>query len=626
MSATSAQRRRFREECEKRFTEEENRVITAALAVAEAAHEGQRRGTGEPYVCHSIAVAEILLEWRLDAPTITAALLHDVPEDTDVPLERLRAEFGEEIGDLVESVTKLSHIRLPQENVDFQVENLRRLFLAMAKDLRVVLLKLADRLHNMRTIEGVAVEKRERIGRETLEVYGPLADRLGMGEVRSELDDRGFRASAPQEYAWTKLQVEALYNRRASYMSRVQREFAKALKDEGITATISSRTKNLYSLHQKLLMKERDIDRIYDFFAVRVIVPTMEDCYHGMGIIHQLWQPLPHRIKDYIAVPKQNGYRSLHTTIFGPDKHLLEVQLRTEQMHREAELGVAAHAVYAEGKEARQASHEQLQVMKQLASWQDELKESTGPLENFKLDLFADRIFVFTPKGAPFSLPAGATPIDFAYHVHTEVGNTCTGAKVNGVIVPLDSILKNGDVVEVLTVRSSRPKRDWLQYVRTGHARSQIRGYFRKQAREVNLAAGKELLEQTLKRFGRTSASLGKTEWEKLTVAAGRDQEMLLVALGEGSIGAQTILRTLGLEMVPERKAPKPAGPAPMTVALSGLSSLLTKRAQCCNPQPPQPIIGYITLGKGISIHRASCPQVKNLPDPARLLSVSWED
>lgn len=613
----------FRKLVAESFDDAQARQIEQALRRAEKAHHGQKRGTGEPYVYHSIAVATILMDWRLDAEVIVAALLHDVPEDTAVSLAEVEAEFGADIAHLVESVTKLSRIRLPAEDIDYEIENLRRLFLAMAEDVRVVLLKLADRLHNIRTIEGVSADKQARIGRETVEIYAPLADRLGMGEVRGELDDRGFRAADPGEYAWVKKQIEQRYNQSAEYMSEVKRTFEATLSAEGIDATVSSRTKNLHSLYKKLLDKERDIDRVYDFFAVRVVVPTVEDCYQSMGVVHQHWQPLPHRIKDYIAVPKMNGYRSLHTTIFGPGKHMLEVQIRTEQMHHEAEWGVAAHAVYADNKQSRLASTEQLQLMKQLASWQEELKGPGHVLDRVKLDMFADRIFVFTPKGAPFSLPAGANPVDFAYIVHTEVGHMCHGAKVNGVIVPLDSPLSNGDIVEILTKKNSEPKRDWLKFVRTGHARSAIKSYFRKEDRDIHVRKGREELDNALKKHNLHLSKLTKDQQARVAETLHvKEFEDALASLGETGGSVTSVLRVLGLEQVGERKA-KP--PVTKDAAISGLHSLLTKRALCCKPQPPQGIIGYVTLGKGISIHRDSCPQVPNLPDPSRLISVSWE-
>lgn len=618
-----AELQRFRKVIYHSFSKQEGSQLERALSVAEAAHHGQFRGTGEPYVCHSVAVAEILLEWHLDADVITAALLHDVPEDTDVTLGELKDDFGDDIAQLVESVTKLSGIRLPKEDVDYEVENLRRLFLAMAKDPRVVLLKLADRLHNIRTIEGVPAAKRARIGRETVEIYAPLADRLGMGELRGELDDRGFRAANPKEYAWVKNQIEQRYNQSAAYMSEVKRIFESTLAAENIEAVVSSRTKNLHSLYKKLLDKERDIDRVYDFFAVRVVVPTVEDCYQSMGVVHQHWQPLPHRIKDYIAVPKLNGYRSLHTTIFGPEKHLLEVQIRTKQMHHEAEWGVASHAVYADKKKSRLATPEQMHLMKQLASWQEELTGTGQVVDQVKLDMFSDRIFVFTPKGAPFSLTAGATPVDFAYAVHTEVGHTCQGAKVNGIIVPLDSNLSNGDVVEILTRKNATPKRDWLGFVHTGHARSAIKSYFRRGDRAPHVRHGREELDRALRKHGLTVGDLTKDQQAKAAEALHvREFEDALASLGESGGSSSTVLRALGLEQVGERRT-KPL--PPKNAAISGFHSLLTKRALCCKPRPPQEIVGYVTLGKGISIHRAACPQVPKLPDPSRLISVNWE-
>ena len=393
--------------------------------------------------------------------------------------------------------------------------------------------------------------------------------------------------------------------------------------------TINARTKNLHSLYQKLLQRERDIDKIYDLFAVRVIVDSIEDCYQGMGVIHRRWQPLPHRIKDYIAVPKQNGYRSLHTTIFGPDNRLLEVQLRTPEMHEEAELGIAAHAVYAEGKRSVKAKSDQLAVMRQLASWQDEIAAAPEFVDRFKLDLFSKRVFAFTPKGSVHSLPAGSTPVDFAYAVHTEVGNTCTGAKVNGVLVSLDTELANGDVVEIVTSKSGTPKQGWLRFVRTGGARSNIRAHFRKQKRADNLKAGREMMETILGEHGLTVAGLGKPETAALAELPpqGKGLDDVLVALGEGRLTQSQILRALGLEAptpTPRRQKPRPVERT-LAISLSGLDTLATNPAKCCKPKAGDAIVGYITLGRGISIHRRDCKQVPKLPDPTRVVPVTWK-
>lgn len=631
MSQTSELAKEFLAKAGTRFGKRQVAVLERALTVATNAHEGQKRGTGEPYVTHSVSVAYTLLSWNLDAPTVAAALLHDVPEDTAVTLPELAKDFGDEIAGLVEAVTKLSVVRLPKDDVDYQAENLRRLFLAMAKDVRVVLLKLADRLHNMTTLKGVKPEKRRRIALETLEVYAPLADRLGMGEVRSELDDLGFRYAEPKEYEWTKRQVQQTHLKQERYAVTVKREFQDVLKAEGINSTINARTKNLYSLYRKLLQKERDIEQIYDFFAVRVIVATVEDCYQGMGVIHQHWQPLPHRMKDYIAVPKLNGYRSLHTTVFGPHDRLLEVQFRTKEMHEEAELGIAAHAVYAEDKESVKAGTEQLAVMRQLASWQEELAESPD-FSRFKLDLFSKRVFVFTPKGAVHSLPAGSTPVDFAYTVHSEVGSSCVGAKVNGVIVPLDTVLRNGDVVEILTQSNSVPKRDWLGFVRTGAARTNIRTYFRHQAREDNAVAGKDLFDQLLKKHDRGAKSLtGAEDARLLKLRQGiHSREDLFAALGEGTLSTEAVARALKLESSKPavKPSPTPSGRTvkqPRGLTVEGGATIASTPAMCCKPKAGDRVVGYITVGRGISIHRRDCPQVAKLPDRSRIVAVSWK-
>lgn len=625
-SAISKARAELTDAVSERFSAAEKRVLERSVELAEQSHAGQLRGTGEPYVCHPLKVAQIVADWQLDPDTIVAAVLHDLLEDTPVSSADLRKEFGEKVTGLVEALTKLGTVRVPKDESAYDSEELRRVLLAMAKDVRVVLLKLADRLHNVLTIKGIRPAKRERFARETLEIYAPLADRLGMGEVRSTLEDQGFRYADPKEYAWTKRQVQATYGKRERYIAVVKRQFEDTLKAENIPAEISARTKNLHSLYRKLLQKERDIDKIYDLFAIRVIVDSVEDCYRSMGLIHANWQPLPHRIKDYIAVPKLNGYRSLHTTIFGPQERLLEVQFRTRRMHEEAELGVAAHAFYAEAKESVSAADRDLALMKQLASWQEELEESDEVVDRFKLDMFVDRIFAFTPKGAVHSLPAGATPVDFAYTVHTEVGHMCRGAKVNGVIVPLDAPLANGDVVEVLTSKQQTPKRDWLGFVRTGHARSSIRAWFRSESREDDETKGRQLVDAWLKKGERPAfAKLPVAERDAIVAAVpqAHSAEDALAKVGAGSVTIARIERVLDPPKRAARKRPAPR--RALGVTLSGASGLATKFAKCCVPRKPVKIVGYVTVGKGISIHRADCSQVRRHGNSQRLTAVNWQ-
>jgi GTP diphosphokinase / guanosine-3',5'-bis(diphosphate) 3'-diphosphatase len=611
-----------------RFKAGQLKPVEAAIKLATSGHAGVRRGTGEPYVCHPLAVAEILSEWKLDLPTIVAAVLHDLPEDTKVSFAEIERQFGEEVAKLVEGVTKLAAVRIPQADIVYEVENLRRLFLAMAQDLRVVLLKLADRLHNIRTIEGIPAVKRQRFGRETLEIFAPLADRLGMGEVRFELAETGFQYAYPKEHDWTKRQVQDNVRKSQRYLGLVKRTFSKELAKERIKAEIDARVKNLYSLYRKLVEKQRDIDKVYDLFAIRIIVDTVERCYQSMGVIHRHWQPLPHRIKDYIAVPKLNGYRSLHTTVFGPGNKLVEVQFRTQGMHDEAEHGVAAHAIYETAKRSVKAQPEQVAVMKQLKSWQGEIRESTEFIQRFKLDLFADRIFIFTPKGALYSLPRDATPVDFAYAVHTDVGHRCRGAKVNGVIAPLNTQLGNGDVVEVITRRELAPKRDWLGFVRTGHARSAIRRFLRQHARGDNLVAGRELLATTLKAHDLSRRKLTDRQTKALIdrVPGAKSLDDVIARLGEGQLTTAGVLRALGLTVAPATRRPVRRPGRKASVVVSGASDLPTKLAACCRPRPGTPIIGYATVSKVISIHAERCPQVANLPDPSRLVAVSWQE
>ena len=605
-----------------RFNAAELTRLGQAIEFAAEAHCGQLRGTGEPYVSHSLQVADILLDWQLDPPTVIAAVLHDVPEDTDRTLDEVRFVFGDEIAGLVAAVTKLSGVRIPKGQTAYRVENLRRLFLAMAEDIRVVLLKLADRLHNMRTLEGVKPHKRQRIATETLEVFAPLADRLGMGEVRSELDDLGFKYADPREYAWTAQQVRQSATRRDRYITVAKHELSELLVAEGITAELSARIKNLYSLHRKLLEKDRDIDRIYDLFAIRVIVDTVEECYRGMGAIHQRFQPLPHRIKDYIAVPKSNGYQSLHTTIFGPQQRMLEVQLRTRAMHEAAELGVAAHAIYAESKRSVAAPEEQLEVMRQLSSWHDELAAG-GDVEGMKLDLFAKRVFVFTPRGAIHSLAAGSTPIDFAYSVHTEVGHSCVGAKINGALVSLETELRNGDIVEILTASGSQPKRDWLRFVKSGGARSAIRAALRKSGREETLKAGQVKMGELAERTDFDQKEL-ITTWASDLIAAvpqADSIEDVYAALGDNLVTVERLARVIK-PPVTRRKLVPSDGPG--QVVVQGASGVRTRLARCCQPRPPQGIRGYVTVGHGITIHDRRCRQV-TVANPDRLVQASWQ-
>ncbi|MEX2043420.1 MAG: RelA/SpoT family protein [Patescibacteria group bacterium] len=622
-STISAAHRRLHRRLD-RFTDGQRDQIERAFRLARKSHDGQYRRTGEPYVCHCLEVAILLCDWRLDAPTVAAALLHDVPEDTAVTIGQVKDEFGRDVANLVEAVTKLSSVRLPKTDVPVETENLRRLFLAMAEDLRVILLKLADRLHNIRTIVGIRPEKRKRFAVETIEIFAPLADGLGMGEVRAELSDRAFEYAHPRAYRELTGEVQDAIKEGERYLSQVKRRFAAVLAEEGIETKVDARTKTLYSLYRKLQEKQRDIDKVYDLFAVRVIVDSVADCYRGMGIIHRTWQPLPHRIKDYIAVPKSNGYRSLHTTVFGPQNRLLEVQFRTWRMHDEAEHGVAAHVVYADGKRPKRATDEQSAMMRRLKSWQDEVAESADFVQRFKLDLFTNRIFVFTPKGQVHSLPAGSSPVDFAYSVHTEVGHSCRGAKVNGVIVPLDSALANGDVVEILR-GDAKPNRNWLKSVRTGHARWAIRRYFRLHDRGAVAAAGRKELAALLQRH-RRSGTPTKAEWRRLAdVLPGTpDEAGVLAAIGERRLSEAAVVRTLGLaKAAPLPRRPR-RRPAPGKVIVANQWGLPTRLARCCTPQPPGPIMGYITLQKTVSIHRESCPQVRRSSDPARLVAARW--
>ena len=621
-------------------------LIRRAYEFAASAHEGQTRKSGDPFIVHPLAVATALADLRLDAATICAALLHDVAEDTNVDLTRIRSAFGAEVAALVEGVTKVRQAEdrlsdpgaraVPLTRDESSAESMRRMFLAMAEDIRVVLIRLADRLHNMRTLDFMPVVKRRRIAAETMEIYAPLASRLGIWQIKWELEDLAFRHLEPEAYKEIARKLASRRVQRERYIAQVLAQLREVLKKHGVEADISGRPKHIYSIWRKMQNRGVDFQNIYDLLALRVIVHDVADCYHALGVVHQLWRPIAGQFDDYIAMPKDSLYQSLHTTVVGPEGRPLEIQIRTVEMHRVAEYGIAAHWRYKEGGRRDTKYDEKIAWLRQLLDWQQDLAGAQEFVESLKTDIFQDQVYVFTPRGEIRELPAGSTPLDFAYRIHTDIGHRCIGAKVNGRLVSLDYTLKNGEIVEILTSKAPKgPSRDWLNpnlsYVKTAHAREKIRQWFRRQQREENIARGREALEKELARVG-----LSRTAPEE--VAALFKFETLdefLIAVGCGEISPQSVAMKLLGEQQPAAVAtpvtePRPDGarPQPSTAAtgvqVRGVGDLLTRIARCCNPVPGEPIVGYITRGKGITVHRADCTNMANEDERDRLVPVEW--
>ncbi|MCD6520941.1 MAG: bifunctional (p)ppGpp synthetase/guanosine-3',5'-bis(diphosphate) 3'-pyrophosphohydrolase [Anaerolineae bacterium] len=621
--------------------------INKAIRFAAEAHAGRKRASGEPFMVHPLEVAMILTDLRMDVPTIVAGLLHDVVEDTQVSLEEIRQEFGETVARLVDGVTKLQRVerksRLGEEEggeeeeeaasvseEDFlderQAENLRKMFLAMVDDIRVVIIKLADRLHNMRTLEHLPPEKRLRKARETLDVFAPLANRLGIWQLKWQLEDLAFRHLEPERYREIARLLAERRVERAEYLKRVIAVLERRLKEEGIQARITGRPKHIYSIYQKMRTKSRDFSEIYDVHGVRIIVQEVRECYQVLGIVHALWKPIPGEFDDYIAMPKENLYQSLHTAVIALDGKPLEVQIRTEEMHRIAEYGIAAHWRYKEGAKRDATLEAKINWLRQATEWREEVRDARQFVNSLKTDVFPERVYVFTPKGDIIDLPKGATPVDFAYQIHSEIGHRCRGAKVDGRLVSLDYQLRTGEQVEILTAKQGGPSRDWLnphlKYVATQRARQKIRQWFRRQEREQNIAAGKEILDHEMQRLGFDQGSYA----EIAQLFKYSDVDDFLAAVGYGDISPAQIARKIddatatGVQLkfktIPEE--------AVSDIQVTGVGDLLTRLANCCNPVPGDPIVGYITRGKGITVHRADCPNILHLKDKERLIPVSW--
>ncbi len=614
--------------------------ITKAYEYAEAAHSGQKRISGEPYITHPHEVALILADIEMDSATICAALLHDVIEDTRVSYLDLLREFGEEITLLVDGVTKLSRIDFKSRE-DAQAENLRKMFIAMAKDIRVIIIKLADRLHNMRTLNYQNERKQKEIAQETMEIFAPLAHRLGIFKFKWELEDLSFYYLEAETYHEVAKRLKQKRRERENYVNDLVEQITTGLQQIDIVADIEGRPKNIFSIYKKMLKQGKDIDEIYDKIAIRVLVDDIRECYGALGIIHTMWKPLPGRFKDYIATPKANMYQSLHTTLIGKGGEPFEVQIRTVEMHRTAEYGIAAHWRYKEGSNPKERKFdEKLSWLRQILEWQQDIKDTNEFMESLKIDLFDDTVFVFSPKGAVIELPKGACPVDFAYRVHTEVGHKCTGARVNGRIVPLDFPLDNGDIVEIITSKNSPgPTRDWLNMVKTSSARSRIKQWFNREKRQENIIKGHEILERELKKRHFNPKELLKEDKLLQTVKrfGFNTVDDLLAAVGDGAVTTNQVLNKLQESFFPdiqvediiniplETKSPV-RDKEVNALRVKGVDDVALRLARCCNPLPGDPVWGYITRGRGVSVHRQDCPNMQNYlnNEKDRVLEVEW--
>jgi len=610
----------------------ESSWLLGVYDLADTAHVGQHRASGEEYIEHPVAVARILADMEMDRQTIAAAILHDVVEDTIITNEEVATLFGLEIAELVEGVTKLTRIPY-QSKEDAQVENLRKMFMAMAKDIRVIIIKLADRLHNMRTLGSLPEAKQRAIARETIEIYAPIAHRLGIWKIKWDLEDLCLRYLEPEIYREISDRVAKKRGEREitveSVVDLLRTQFGKV----AIAAEVSGRPKHFYSIYTKL-KKGRDFSTIYDLTALRVIVDSVKDCYGSLGIVHSIWKPIPGRFKDYIAMPKPNMYQSLHTTVVGPGGDPLEIQIRTLEMHRTSEYGIAAHWRYKEGGKNDAFEHK-LTWLRSLLEWQNDMRDSRAFMENLKLDLFENQVFIFSPKGDVYPLSSAATALDFAYQVHTDVGNHCVGTKVNGKIVPLDYQLKNGDICEILVNKNSRPSLDWLSIVRTSGAKHKIKQWFRKDRKDENVVLGQEMLERELVRE-HMRADLARGEViekiaKRMNYATTPD---LFAAIGFGDASAMTVLTKLKdeaktnnlidittVQRAPVRRVVRNSS----GIRIAGVDDVLVRLSKCCSPVPGDPIMGYVTIGKGVSVHRADCPNVAYMSaTPERILQASW--
>jgi guanosine-3',5'-bis(diphosphate) 3'-pyrophosphohydrolase len=614
-------------------------ILRKAYIFSAVEHKGQVRASGEPYLVHPLEVAAILAEMRMDPVCVAVGLLHDVLEDTLTTPERLLEYFGPDTLHIVEGVTKISKIPFATTE-ERQAETYRKMLLAMVDDIRVILVKLADRLHNMRTLQHLPEDRQQRISRETLDIYAPIAGRLGMAKVKNELEDIAFRYLDPQGYESLAARVAERRQRASAFVDKIRSTVEEKLRAAGVEAEIEGRIKRLHSIQQKLKRQKIDLEQVYDFVALRVLVGSVPDCYAALGVLHNTWRPVPGRIKDFIAMPRPNGYQSLHTSVFSEDGHPFEVQIRTHDMHRIAEEGIAAHWKYKEGRTGVDKDDHAFSWLRQLLEWQQEVKDPHEFLNSLKLDLYPEEVYCFTPKGEVKMLPRGASPIDFAYAIHTEVGHQCVGARVNGKMVPLRYKLKNGDIVEILTSAGHKPSRDWLGFTVTNKAKAKVRHYLNTTEKQQALEIGRKHLERELRRY---DLSLKKVVSEPSPLESlaqelgvGSRLDDLFAALGYGKVSVRQVLARL---LPPDKLQAAPEKPRPVVdavkrflrrnderITVKGTDDLLVYRAKCCNPIMGEPIVGYITRGKGVSVHSVKCPNVTNLAyDPDRRIAVEWD-
>lgn len=627
----------------------DTKLIMKAYNLANEKHKNQKRSSGEPYIIHPLNVAYILAGIGLDESTLCAALLHDVVEDTDLTNKDLSEMFGEEIAQMVEGVTKLSTIQFATVE-EKQVENYRRMFLAMGKDIRVILIKLADRLHNMRTLKYLTRERQIANAKETLDLYAPLANRLGLYSIKAELEDLGFKYLKPEEYHELVEGINKKKDERLKFIEKIMDDIHVQLKKQRIDAEVTGRAKHLYSIYRKMKRDNCTLDQIYDLFAMRIIVNSVKDCYAALGVVHEMYSPMPGRFKDYIAVPKPNMYQSIHTTLLGEKGTPFEVQIRTWDMHRVAEYGIAAHWAYKEanflgrGKKNVVVTEDKLAWLRETLEWQQELQDPTQFLENLKTELFEDEVYVFTPKGAIKVLPKGSTPIDFAYSIHAEIGNHMTGCKINSKMVPIITEIKNGDIVEIITSENSKgPSLDWLKFVKSTSAKTKINSWFKKEKKAENIEKGKEQIEKELKRLGISHEKLFKVDYinAMLNRYKYKDVEEMYAAVGFGANTATKVIARMLIEYRKDHKeedieeklkeleitrTQKKTKPSNNGVIVKGIDNCLVKLSKCCNPLPGDEIIGYITRGRGVSVHRKDCVNIKDLfKEENRIIDVAWE-
>ena len=632
------------EKIEKYNPSDSTAIIEKAYNYALNAHEGQMRNSGDDYISHPLEVANILADLNMDNVTISAAILHDVIEDTKYSYEDIKSDFGEEVAMLVDGVTKLGKLEYTTKE-ELQAENLRKMFMAMAKDIRVIIIKLADRLHNMRTLKYMSEKQQREKASETMEIYAPIAHRLGISTIKWEMEDLALRYLEPAAYFDLVDKVAQKRQEREEYINEVIKQLDEKIHEVGIDVHIEGRPKSFYSIYRKMYLQNKSFDQIFDLTAVRIIVETVKDCYGALGIVHTLWKPIPGRFKDYIAMPKPNMYQSLHTTVVGPDGQPFEVQIRTWEMHRTSEFGIAAHWKYKEGKNSQNDFDTKLKWLRQMLEWQNEIKDTKEFMETLKIDLLIDDVYVFTPKGDVIDLPVDSTPIDFAYKIHSHIGNKCVGAKISGRIVTLDYKLQNGDIVEIITsTNANGPSRDWLKIVKSSHTKNKIKQWFKKERRDENIQKGRELLERESKRHGVSPATILKTElldiiYKRYSLNSVED---LYASVGYGGVTANLVLNKLKEEYKKlvkpedrdiiadlEERIQKPEAIKKKVnsngIKVKGVENIMIRFARCCNPVPGDDVFGYITKGRGVSVHRKTCPNANEfLRQSERLIEVEW--